>query len=193
MLGGTITRCTATDMGGGVYYDGSKTKNMVMSGGSITRCGADSGGGIYLTADRKLEMTGGSITANSATSRGGGIAVQNDKTPIARLYFSGAAYVYGNTSDVSVASNSACNVEMDQSFTVNANNPFTVIVSRGLTRGATIGVYVPGDDNGDTANTTLYDKHGGVLDPFGTFESGTDTDSLHYFVNEGRLEKRPGV
>ena len=178
MTGGSITRCSAVasgtsgGKGGGVYANGAFN----MTGGSITRCTAELGGGVYMTNTSKsiLTMSGGSISANSANTKGGGIAVEGKN---ARLNFSGAAYVYTNTSEASVAESKACNVEMDQGFTVSDKNPGTIIHSNGLIRGAAIGVYVP--DSG-----TLYTNHGDEGDPFATYESGTSKNTLHYFIND---------
>ena len=179
MSGGSITKCTAADYGGGIYLQNG---TVTMSGGSISRCEAARGGGVYVpnNTNRSFTMSGGSIIANHATTRGGGIAVVG---PNSRLYFSGAAYVYGNTSDASVAPGNACNVEMDQEFNRNSMNPGTVIVSQGLTRGATVGVYVPGEDHNNNTTST-YDKHGDSRDPFGTYTAGSSTDGFHYFVND---------
>ena len=181
MSGGTITRCSASGNGGGVYYEGDQSTNMILSGGSISRNSAKYGGGVYLTDGRKMEMSGGSITANTATTKGGGVAVGGNGS---RMFFSGAAYVYGNTCSASVAPGNACNVEMDRDFNRASPNPETLIVSRGLTRGATIGVYVPGEDHNNNDGGSLYDKFGDSMDPFGTYVDGTSTDGFHYFVND---------
>ena len=181
MTGGSITLCTASVNGGGVYIaegpEATTGSSFSMTGGSITRCKASKGGGVWIANNYKMTMTGGSISANSATSAGGGIVVGGAST---RLFFSGSAFVYGNTCDASVASTKASNVQMDRNFAVNDNNPGTIIHTTGLIRGATIGVYVPGNDTGN--NTTSYDKHGGEADPFGTYE-GTPA-GFNYFIND---------
>ena len=211
---GTITRCTASGDGGGVYFNKGVVDNasdptsgfMRITGGSITRCTAESGsgGGVYLNGgngSRTLYMSGGSIASNYAAQKGGGIFVGDGNV---RIYFSGAPYVHGSTSGVSVADDDACNVEMDQTFDRSSLNPGTVIVSSGLNRGAKIGVYVPGDDSGKepgvsgAADTdTLYDKHGAEMDPFATFTEGNER-GLNYFLNDrngmkgGRLDNPNG-
>ena len=212
---GTITRCTASSNGGGVYFNKGKLTTdgsgnpvsgfMRITGGSITRCVATdgSGGGVYLNAGnasgsltRVLYMSGGSIASNHAKEKGGGVFVGDEKV---RLYFSGAPYVHGSSSDESLASDKACNVEMDQTFSRAALYPGTVIVCSGLNRGATIGVYVPETDNGKPSKNgdslitqaninaegdwTLFDKHGAELDPFATFTDGGDR-GLNYFLND---------
>ena len=179
MTGGSITRCTATTNGGGVCIQKGPTATngsaFTMTGGSITRCTAQNGGGVWVNNTYKMSMTGGSISQNSATSTGGGIAVGGSA---ARLYFSGAPFVYGNT-----VSGSANNVYMDQTWSpVTTNNPGTIIHTTGLIRGATIGVYVPGVDNGADAQTSLYDMHGAELDPFGTYEGAPA--GFNYFIND---------
>ena len=204
---GTITRCTASDNGGGVYFNKGTLTNdgsagfMRITGGSITRCSAQNGGGVYLNGgnasggiSRTLYMSGGSIASNHAAQKGGGVFVGDDKV---RIYFSGAPYVHGSTSDASLASDRACNVEMDQTFDRSALNPSTVIVSSGLNRGAKIGVYVPEEDGGAGALSTLYDKHGAEMDPFATFTDGNER-GLNYFLNDrngmkgGRLDNPEG-
>lgn len=210
MTAGTITYCTADSdgndvgNGGGVFFNKGKyvsvTENgqavtnpsyINISGGSISRCSAVKGGGIYLNSSgshgRNLFMSGGSIIYNRATQAGGGIAVGDNK---ARITFSGAPYISGNTCTVSKADKTASNVEMDRTFE-RINKPGTIIVSHGLIRGATVGVYVPGDDNNADVNdpiftnaSSLYDKHGAERDPFAIFE-GTNGDSgMNYFIND---------
>ena len=209
---GTITRCTASGNGGGVYFNKGTLTNdasgnpasgfMRITGGSITRCSAQNGGGVYLNGgngsggiSRTLYMSGGSIASNHADNKGGGVFVGDANV---RIYFSGAPYVHGSTSDISLASDKACNVEMDQTFTLTALNPNTVIVSSGLNRGAKIGVYVPGGDNGAGASESLYDKHGAEMDPFATFTDGNER-GINYFLNDrngmkgGRLDNPEGT
>ena len=176
MTGGSITRGTAGDRGGGVYQENG---SFTMTGGSITRSTAKSGGGVYVpnSTSYPFTMTGGSISNNSATVAGGGIAVAGKNS---RIYFQGAPYVFGNTMN-----GAACNLQMDQGFNYNhdwqqADAPATVITSRGLIRGATIGVYVPGSDD-ENSNST-YINHGVEATPFGIYDGSTQ--GLHYFIND---------
>ena len=191
--GSTITKCSATGNGGGVYFNnGIETKDeqdepksgfIRIKGGNITRCTAAHGGGIYLNGadgSRVLYMSGGSISGNTVTGVGGGIFIGNNE---ARLYFSGAPFVYQNTSDSATTPDNcyspyanANNIVMDQRFNTEEDNPGTVIVSRGLIRGSMIGVYVPDNDS-------LYENHGAELDPFATFEDNA-TGGLNYFIND---------
>ena len=205
--GSTITKCTATENGGGVYFNNGIVKQdaqgnpesgfIRITGGNITRCTATNGGGVYLngaTGSRQVYMSGGSISGNTVTGAGGGIFIGNNE---ARLYFSGAPYVYQNTSDSAVTPedcispySNANNIVMDHAFDRNADNPGTVIVSRGLIRGTAIGVYVPEADNhikpgeeGVGTGHSLYDNHGAERDPFATFENNA-TGGLNYFIND---------
>ncbi len=179
---GTITKCKAAVNGGGILFE---TGTFTMSGGTISRCEAVDGGGVYMNTVNskypKMYMSGGTITGNSVTGKGGGIAVANAND---RIYFSKAPYVYGNTSSSAKTDPSnpdqACNVQLDFGFNYNTNilaadNPGTVIVSQGLMRGATIGVYIP-----DTSS--LYTKHGIVKKPFATYDGSTA--GLNYFIND---------
>lgn len=181
MTGGSITRCTANVNGGGICINKGPTNAdaFTMTGGSITRCTAANGGGVWINNNYRMSMSGGSISQNKATSAGGGVAVGGED---ARIFFSGAPFVYGNTCDTSVASTKANNVQMDQGFTVSDNNPGTIIHTSGLIRGATIGVYVPGEDHNDNNGGSLYDAHGAELDPFATYE-GTPA-GFNYFIND---------
>ena len=177
MTGGSINN------GGGVCIQKGPTAQngtaFTMSGGSITRCTAVNGGGVWINADNytgyRMSMSGGSISQNKATTLGGGIAVGGNK---ARLNFSGSAFVYGNTCDASVASSKASNVQMNQSFDgtkKDPQNPWTIIHTSGLIRGATIGVYVPD-------NNSLYNDHGVEAKPFASYE-GTPA-GFNYFIND---------
>ena len=177
--GGSITRCEAADKGAGVYFENG---SFTMTGGSITRCSAANGAGVYLADGQTMNMSGGNISGNTASSSGGGIAVGGKNS---RLVFSGAPYVYGNTCETASSTDpdnpgNACNVQLDYGFNYNsdwkqADNPGTVIVSKGLIRGATVGVYVPDKDS-------LYINHGELGDPFATFNGSSA--GVNYFYND---------
>ncbi|MDO4803711.1 MAG: DUF5979 domain-containing protein [Lachnospiraceae bacterium] len=132
LISGEISGCSAAN-GGGLYIvkHNSDIKSE-MRGGTITGCTAKNGGAVYLNnADNSyFYMSGGSITGNTATNTGGGIAVGGTKT---KVYFSGDAYVYGNTKG---ADNIKCNVELNQ-------NRGDIIQTTGLGEDALIGIYVP--------------------------------------------------
>ena len=173
---GSIYRCRATENGGGVYV---KNGRFTMSGGTISYCGLDAnntavtknGGGVYVANDKQFHMKNGSIFNNGATTTGGGIAVGGSGS---RLYFSGKVNVSGNTCNASVATNHACNVELNQNskYVINTNNG-------GLFAGSYIGVYVPGDDS-----TNPYKDYGGEKDNFATFVTGDSTTTFYSFVND---------
>lgn len=167
---GNLQQCQATNGGGACLADGAFN----MSGGFISGCVAsDSGGGVYVAAEKTLNMSGGSggvnITANSAGVHGGGIAAGTD----AILNFSKQVNVSKNTRGAEIN-----NVELDQDS--NA-----VINYLGLQSRSYIGVYVPGSMEPDT--TPLYEGHGREGDPFGSFPTDKDTLStaqLYCFVND---------
>ena len=174
MTGGSITGCTARNNGGGICIQSGPTaangNAFIMTGGSITRCTALNGGGVWINDSYSMSMSGGNISQNNATAAGGGIAVGGNK---ARLNFSGSAFVYSNT-----LNGNACNVQMNQSFAGTQNNPqnpWTIIHTSGLIRGATIGVYVPD-------NNSLYNNHGVEAKPFASYE-GTPA-GFNYFIND---------
>ena len=171
LTAGGIYQCSATGCGGGV-----RTKNGIftMTGGTIQDCSADKGGGAYLAGNINypMYMSGGSIIKNSAASAGGGIAFYDKNS---RLYLSGKVNISGNTCELSVATNKACNVELNQDSNevINTNNG-------GLFPGAYIGVYV----NGTEGTSSNYDKHGVERKPFGTFTDGDNTTNFYSFVND---------
>lgn len=72
MQGGTITDCTATEHGGGLYC----SRETTLSGGSISGCTAKNGGGIYLTPRDDLVLSGNfSVKTCQATENGKGLYV----------------------------------------------------------------------------------------------------------------------
>ena len=215
MTVGTITKCEASENGGGVYFNSGKltvdapdilkSGFVKITGGNISRCTAQIGGGLYMNSgneqdgeSRHLYMSGGSISSNRASSYGGGIVVGDEN---ARIYLSSAPYIYGNTSDSATAMGhsdvdgksysssytKADNLYMDRTFNfvsdyTQSDNPDTVIVSKGLIRGAIVGVYVPGDESTDP-----YLNHGDEGDPFGTYSGSTA--GLNYFINDRNTMK----
>ena len=193
--GGVIRNCVAGNDGGGIYLDngsatleagsiyqcsannggGVRTKvgSFTMSGGTIQDCSArDGGGGVCVAGGQTMYMSGGSIIKNSAIKNGGGIKVFSAAS---RLRFSGKVNISGNTCDASVATNNACNVELNQDsyYVINTYNG-------GLYPGAYIGVYV----NGVEGTGSNYDKHGVERKPFGTFADGDNKATFYSFVND---------
>ena len=175
MHGSTIRACEATNNGGGICYMANgqapvKNDFSIDDAAIISSCKAgQKGGGVYVNDGKTLYMSDAFIMGNHAGTAGGGIAVGGNK---AQLVFSGAAYISGNTFG---APAQTCNVQMDQNFSVSANNPSTIIKANGLSAGARIGVYVP---------DAQYTDHGDEGDPFGTFTSTTETGTLYGFVND---------
>ena len=184
---GLVTRCTATgnDGGGGIAYQRGSGTGFTMSGSAqITRCSANNGGGVYIdnNGGNTMNMTGGSITQNTANNGGGGIYPAGTNV---KLYFSGRVTVLGNK----LQDGTVNNVELH-------NNDKGIINSRGIERGSYIGVYVSGTyiplteeqrRNGikhDSGDTDPYKSRGGEGDRFGTYESGTETRFLYFFVND---------
>ncbi len=76
MYGGTIADNHATNYGGGIFCEDSKTRNCLINifGGTISGNSARRGGGVYLGTDKNLFfMAGGEIKDNKAFEIGGGI------------------------------------------------------------------------------------------------------------------------
>ena len=171
LVAGSIMQCTASGQGGGVYINKGPFN---MTGGSISACQANAGGGVFAVGGRVFNMSGGSIVGNHAISKGGGIAVGGSNS---KINFSRKVTVSGNTSNASLATEKACNVELDQdsNAVINTNNG-------GLFPGSYIGVYLP---NG----TNLYSEHGQEGQPFGTFAEGDRTTNLYSFVNDRNMLK----
>ena len=173
---GNITRCTATANGGGVCINAD---TFTMSGGTISGGTANQGGGVYVN-NSNFNMSGGTITNNSAVTKGGGVAFAGNSP---KIWFGGTLKVNisGNTSEESLATNKACNVEMDKdsNAVINTHNG-------GLLPGSYVGVYVPGvrDDAHPENESGVYRDHGGKKDPFGTFVTGDNTATFYSFVND---------
>jgi len=151
VAGGTITRNTVGNgIGGGGIYNSQKG-TLTMTGGSISDNRASVGGGIYNEGTAKI--TGGTISGNTSTGRtvgGGGIhnrgtltiadgKIINNKTNsdngggiynyMGSVDLSGAASVYGNTSESGEPSNLTW-----------SGDDFAPTVSGALDNGAKIGV-----------------------------------------------------
>ncbi len=200
---GNIYGCEASDDNGG---NGGNGGGVCVVGGSFSMSGgtigsrialnarqnkAINGGGVYVTAGNEMHMSGGYISNNNVTGKGGGIAVEYvhvdenvdvDENEIPKLYFSGRVNVSGNTSsrDDIASRDGICNVELE----INLNKIIRTEDS-GLSRGAYVGVYVPGNDTENQPDSmTQYDKHGDLLKPFGTFEDADEIATLYCFVND---------
>lgn len=69
--GGTITDCYARSGSGGGILAG---RNLTLTGGTITKNSSnEEGGGIYIESYATADISGGIISGNSATTNGGGI------------------------------------------------------------------------------------------------------------------------
>lgn len=179
---GLINNCKAISTadtggnGGGIFYN--KGSNFYLNGGTISNCHADgSGGGVFVN-NKEIRITNAFIMRNEASKAGGGIATTGTN---AKITLSESPYISGNTSELSVASGNTCNIEMDREFNVTNLNPKTMIHSEGLSSSAKVGVYVPGDES---LADSLYNIHGVETTPFGTYKSGTTTDTLYCFIND---------
>ena len=76
MKGGTISGCTVSESGAGIYITGGGTVNM--SGGLITECASTgSGGGIYVAGGSTLNMTDGRIADCTTEKSAAAIFVYN--------------------------------------------------------------------------------------------------------------------
>ena len=169
---GNILRCTAAQDGGAVYVGNG---GFLMKG-QIEQCDAKRGGGVFVANDKSMTMSGtAKILRNTATEKGGGIYAGG---PNARLYFKEKPAVSGNTSSASVAQNNTCNVELDSGF----NNVLST-VDAGLQNGASIGVYVPGEEHEEHPES-LYDFHGVQRMPFGHFPDSDRAATLYGFIND---------
>lgn len=162
-LAGTIENCSASGNGGGVLV--SSGASMTMMEGTITGCQAGAGGAAVMLADADQEttlaMTGGSITGNPVRSgESGAVQMTGDK---ARLNFGQDAVIYDNKA-----------AGAQQNVFLKADSNRVINAAEGLGENARIGVYVP--DGAD-----YFDKHGGVLDAFGS--CGAD-GNMKRFIND---------
>lgn len=162
---GTIENNSAISQGGGAYV-GSQAV-LTLRGADVQNNKSAAGAGVYIAGNGTMNMSAGQITGNTASqANGGAVNVENGTSCI---NFSGDPTIYNNLSGgtqknvvLSVDSNDVIRVtgEMD---TPEENDK--------------IGVYVP-DGN------TLYNAHGGALDPFGAYGESLSTDPLYRFYND---------
>ena len=142
---------------GGAIYAASGTVNY--SGGSITTNSAVNGAAIF--AGTGIANISASITGNTATN-GGAVGVGDVS---ARLNFTGDANVYDNK--LGDEQRNVC-LDVDSELVIQAVT---------LNSGKKIGVYVPGDVNGDQVV-----KHGDVTGYFGAYTS--DANVKDTFKND---------
>jgi hypothetical protein len=147
-------------MGGGVYAkSGTVSVTGGVVGGTGTGNSAVNGAAVFVRSGA-AEFSGGSVTGNSA-SAGGAVGVGSGS---ARLYFSGRAFVDGNTMGAE-----ASNVYLDV-------NEDMVVNAAGLANGARVGIYVPGPFTDE-----LFRDRGTVSARFGT---STDGAGIAAFRND---------
>ena len=96
MNSSTITSCTATGNGGGIYYGGAASVVPQADGAAITNCTAQNGGGLYLTDSFYSDLNNGlEITDCFAAQNGGGIYISESARSSLDL---SSSLVYNNTS-----------------------------------------------------------------------------------------------
>ncbi len=132
---------------GGAIYAGTGTVNY--TGGAING-GNSAVNGAAIFVGSGIANVSASITGNTATN-GGAIGVGGTS---ARLNFKGSAEVNNNTMN---GAQSNVYLDVDSELVVNADS---------LNNGKKIGIYVPGDVNGDQVV-----KHGDVTGYFGAYVS----------------------
>lgn len=158
--GGSMTKNSATENGGAIYT-GSGAVNV--SAGTIGGAGdgnsAANGSAIFVNTG-SATFSGGNITGNTATA-GGAVGIGNAS---ARLFFSGAASIIGNT-----MSGNASNIYLDK-------DTDQIVNASGLEDGASIGIYVPGETTED-----LFKNRGEPGAKFGIY---TDATGITAFEND---------
>ena len=158
--GGSMTKNTASGNGGAIYtVDGAVNVSGGTIGGTGNANSAINGSAAFIQSG-SASFSGGSITANTATS-GGAIGVGGTS---ARLYFSGASSITGNT-----MAGSASNVYLNQ-------DTDAIINAEGLAAGAEIGIYVSGDISAD-----LFKNRGVPGAKFGVY---SDAAGITAFKND---------
>ena len=163
----------ATGFGGAVFVD---TGSASVSGGVIGTTGtsgsanrAKNGSAVYIKAGTAT-FSGGSITGNVA-SAGGAVGVGADSV---KLYFSNAPVISGNKLG-SGESAPDSNVYLDR-------DTDAVINTGGMTGGANVGIYVPGEKTAD-----LFRNRGDVGAKFGIFSGSDSTISAFHNDRESNL------
>ena len=169
----TFENCRSSVSGGAVY---SKVKSLTLCGNtdkglSITNCSADDlGGAIIVQAGASVTFSSGcSITGNSSKN-GGAVDVA---AASCTLKFSGNPTIYDNYESGSTTQQKNVVLRFDSNAIINT------VSGTALSEDAKIGVYVT-DDSAETE--TVYDRHGLVSKPFGTWTN--DTDHLEGFIND---------
>ena len=173
--GGTISNNSANgeeddNGGGGVYLDGNGALTLSGTAAIDNNASAANGGGVYLNDTSTFAMSGGSITGNNASeTNGGAINVGGEN---AKLFFSGSPLVYNNCINSDGKQKNVV-LSVDSNGVINT-------AAAGLA-GGLVGVYVLDGDN-----KAIYNEHGTVGMPFGTFgDQGHAKPSV--FINDRNL------
>ena len=164
----TISDCTATGNGGGVYLKHeTATMSKVISGGTITNCQAKDGSAVY--SENKAVFSGLTITGNTVTDINAG-AIHGGT-----LYFEGDTVVQDNTC--------SGDPEYNHDVLLQNNNTTTIYTTEnGLGEKANVGVYVI--DKTSDNKTDVFVNRGLEGKAFGTWNNSNYLDSFFNDRNE---------
>ena len=178
MTGGTISRNSATNDGGGVYV--GKKCTLTLSGTAFTGNKAKWGGAIYLTDNSSMTMTSGTLTQNTASEQGGGVFSYSDSSSCALSGGTiesntagkngGAVYINKGALKISGTPVVKGNTVSDKANNVYLPSGKTLTISRAMSSGASIGV---------TTENTNYPV---------VFSNAYDTDYSGYFFSDAGKE-----
>ena len=178
MTGGTISRNSATNDGGGVYV--GKKCTLTLSGTAFTGNKAKWGGAIYLTDNSSMTMTSGTLTQNTASEQGGGVFSYSDSSSCALSGGTiesntagkngGAVYINKGALKLSGTPVVKGNTVSDKANNVYLPSGKTLTISGAMSSGASIGV---------TTENTNYPV---------VFSNAYDTDYSGYFFSDAGKE-----
>ena len=178
MTGGTISRNSATNDGGGVYV--GKKCTLTLSGTAFTGNKAKWGGAIYLTDNSSMTMTSGTLTQNTASEQGGGVFSYSDSSSCALSGGTiesntagkngGAVYINKGALKLSGTPVVKGNTVSDKANNVYLPSGKTLTISGAMSSGAFIGV---------TTENTNYPV---------VFSNAYDTDYSGYFFSDAGKE-----
>ena len=178
MTGGTISRNSATNDGGGVYV--GKKCTLTLSGTAFTGNKAKWGGAIYLTDNSSMTMTSGTLTQNTASEQGGGVFSYSDSSSCALSGGTiesntagkngGAVYINKGALKISGTPIIKNNTVSGKANNVSLPSGKTLTISGAISSGASIGV---------TTENTNYPV---------VFSNAYDTDYSGYFFSDADKE-----
>ena len=178
MTGGTISRNSATNDGGGVYV--GKKCTLTLSGTAFTGNKAKWGGAIYLTDNSSMTMTSGTLTQNTASEQGGGVFSYSDSSSCALSGGTiesntagkngGAVYINKGALKISGTPIIKNNTVSGKANNVSLPSGKTLTISGAISSGASIGV---------TTENTNYPV---------VFSNAYDTDYSGYFFSDAGKE-----